>query len=244
MGSLLALDILINNHDRVPTVWTNAGNCGNLIISHGAKGESSQVLAIDQVITALNLNANNPIIEKNFAKLVENTKTYLHEVALCRNGGKRREVSKEMRRRDLSSDEFSEGWGWVEELRKGYRSRAERMQKNHRAFKRQDLPIELFYEAVRMWPCDGCLTFFENAENVKYLTKRREERRRGRSYQLLDRVRDFIAVYVVSVRGYDSLNLFQSPPLFFSIASLNTTRITSRIAHSKKKATLKIQTRL
>ena len=164
-------------------------------MSHEGKGESSQVLAIDQVITALNLNANNPIIEKNFAKLVENTKTYLHEVALCRNGGKRREVSKEMRQRDLSSDEFSEGWGWVEELRKGYRSRAERMQKNHRAFKRQDLPIELFQEAVRMWPCDGCLAFFENAENVKYLMKRREERRRGRSYQLLDRVRDFIAVY-------------------------------------------------
>ena len=71
LGSLLALDILINNHDRVPTVWTNAGNCGNLIMSHEGKGESSQVLAIDQVITALNLNANNPIIEKNFAKLVE-----------------------------------------------------------------------------------------------------------------------------------------------------------------------------
>ena len=195
LGSLLTLDILINNHDRVPTVWTNAGNCENLILSHGGKGERSRVLAIDQVISALNLDANNAIIDKNFAEHLINTKTFLKEIVLCRNGGKRREVSKEIRQRDLSSDEFSKGWGWLEELRKGYHSRAERMRQNHKSFKGQDLPIELFQEAVRMWPCDGCVTFFENVENVKYLMKRREERRRGRSYQLLDRVRDFIAVY-------------------------------------------------
>ena len=67
LGSLLTLDILINNHDRVPTVWTNAGNCENLILSHGGKGERSRVLAIDQVISALNLDANNASIDKNFA---------------------------------------------------------------------------------------------------------------------------------------------------------------------------------
>jgi len=203
LGSLLALDILVFNHDRVPTVWDNAGNVGNLILSHNGKGEKSRVLAVDQVINALNLNMNNAVVEKNFKKHVSKTSRYLEEIALCyHHHGKRREIPKSVRQKNLSSDvskEFSEGWGWVEELNKGLRSRAERMRKNHKAFKRQDLPIELFQEAVRMWPCDGALAFFENEQNVKYLKKRREERRRGRSYQLTDRVRDFIAVYT----GFD-----------------------------------------
>jgi len=33
IGQLLAFDLLINNYDRLPLVWTNTGNSGNILFS-------------------------------------------------------------------------------------------------------------------------------------------------------------------------------------------------------------------
>jgi hypothetical protein len=34
MGRIIALDVLLNNWDRLPVIWDNEGNWGNLIVSH------------------------------------------------------------------------------------------------------------------------------------------------------------------------------------------------------------------
>eukprot|EP01122_Echinamoeba_exundans_P014524 TRINITY_DN6600_c0_g1_i1.p1 TRINITY_DN6600_c0_g1~~TRINITY_DN6600_c0_g1_i1.p1 ORF type:complete len:380 (-),score=60.38 TRINITY_DN6600_c0_g1_i1:757-1896(-) len=34
MGRIIALDVLLNNWDRIPVIWDNEGNWGNLIVSH------------------------------------------------------------------------------------------------------------------------------------------------------------------------------------------------------------------
>jgi len=51
-GSLIALDCLLNNYDRVPAIWDNEGNLSNVMMSI-----TNQVVGIDQQI--------NPIIDPN-----------------------------------------------------------------------------------------------------------------------------------------------------------------------------------
>merc|ERR1719253_250215 len=41
LGRLLAADILLNNFDRLPAIWDNEGNAGNLLVaSHASKGDN------------------------------------------------------------------------------------------------------------------------------------------------------------------------------------------------------------
>mmetsp|Transcript_38027 Transcript_38027/g.83512 ORF Transcript_38027/g.83512 Transcript_38027/m.83512 type:complete len:290 (+) Transcript_38027:1-870(+) len=53
VGRLIALDALINNLDRVPLLWNNEGNTGNLLLLPGRGSEEAQVLGIDQAVTAI-----------------------------------------------------------------------------------------------------------------------------------------------------------------------------------------------
>eukprot|EP00401_Gymnodinium_catenatum_P063170 CAMPEP_0117475494 /NCGR_PEP_ID=MMETSP0784-20121206/9825_1 /TAXON_ID=39447 /ORGANISM="" /LENGTH=628 /DNA_ID=CAMNT_0005269745 /DNA_START=1 /DNA_END=1888 /DNA_ORIENTATION=+ len=48
-GSLIAFDMLINNYDRLPCVWTNAGNPGNVMFGSA----SGEVISIDNMVSCM-----------------------------------------------------------------------------------------------------------------------------------------------------------------------------------------------
>jgi len=52
IGRILACDVLINNYDRLPLIWENQGNPGNLIFRKEEEGKTV-VYAIDQCVTAI-----------------------------------------------------------------------------------------------------------------------------------------------------------------------------------------------
>ena len=59
IGQWLAYDMLINNFDRLPLIWNNDGNCGNLLFdSHG------HVYGIDQRATAIVSNMLEQYLER------------------------------------------------------------------------------------------------------------------------------------------------------------------------------------
>jgi len=55
VGALAALDVLINNMDRVPLLWDNEGNTGNLMVVVDQQNGDvvSSVVGIDQAVTAI-----------------------------------------------------------------------------------------------------------------------------------------------------------------------------------------------
>eukprot|EP00479_Gromia_sphaerica_P007627 TRINITY_DN260_c0_g1_i1.p1 TRINITY_DN260_c0_g1~~TRINITY_DN260_c0_g1_i1.p1 ORF type:complete len:362 (-),score=67.14 TRINITY_DN260_c0_g1_i1:80-1165(-) len=50
IGGILAFDVIVNNWDRLPLIWSNEGNLGNLIINL----ETGIVHGIDQQLTGIN----------------------------------------------------------------------------------------------------------------------------------------------------------------------------------------------
>merc|ERR1740138_1804722 len=48
LGSLIALDCLLNNLDRVPAIWSNDGNLSNVMVVQGRT-----VVGIDQQVSAI-----------------------------------------------------------------------------------------------------------------------------------------------------------------------------------------------
>eukprot|EP00931_Biecheleriopsis_adriatica_P102784 TRINITY_DN77714_c0_g1_i1.p1 TRINITY_DN77714_c0_g1~~TRINITY_DN77714_c0_g1_i1.p1 ORF type:complete len:618 (+),score=135.51 TRINITY_DN77714_c0_g1_i1:40-1854(+) len=48
LGSLIALDCLLNNTDRIPAIWSNDGNLGNVMVS-----TDGTVIGIDQQVNAI-----------------------------------------------------------------------------------------------------------------------------------------------------------------------------------------------
>merc|ERR1711990_1193854 len=48
LGSLIALDCLLNNLDRVPAIWLNDGNLSNIMVA-----DRTRVVGIDQQVNAI-----------------------------------------------------------------------------------------------------------------------------------------------------------------------------------------------
>jgi hypothetical protein len=86
LGEIVAFDMLINNTDRVPAVWDNEGNLGNLLFD-----EAGAIVAIDQQLIAITTAVNtatagaaeaaeaveeNPLLEK----YLERVSTLLSQV--------------------------------------------------------------------------------------------------------------------------------------------------------------------
>jgi hypothetical protein len=61
MGSIIALDCLLNNVDRVPAIWDNDGNLSNIMVSGG-----DTVIGIDQQVNAI---AGGPGRERYFQRV-------------------------------------------------------------------------------------------------------------------------------------------------------------------------------
>jgi len=67
-GSVIAVDVMINNFDRAPFVWSHEGNANNIIIR--IDGAESRVVAIDQYSTAI---TNPDGLEAYLTKVREST---------------------------------------------------------------------------------------------------------------------------------------------------------------------------
>lgn len=72
-GSVIAVDVLINNFDRAPFVWSHQGNANNILIH--VDGAESSVVAIDQYCTAIQ---NPEGLEVYLAKVKLSAKEALH----------------------------------------------------------------------------------------------------------------------------------------------------------------------
>lgn len=58
-GSLIAFDMLINNYDRLPCIWDNGGNPGNVMFSR----QDNSVISIDNMVNCFHVG-NNDIMEQ------------------------------------------------------------------------------------------------------------------------------------------------------------------------------------
>jgi len=63
-GSLIAFDMLINNYDRLPCIWDNGGNPGNVMFS----SRDNSVISIDNMVNCI--HAGNKDIMEQFLKRV------------------------------------------------------------------------------------------------------------------------------------------------------------------------------
>lgn len=72
LGTVLGMDVLLNNWDRLPLIWDNEGNPGNLLVRkvggvppHIAADEGApRLLAIDQVAVGLTKEHQTSYLEK------------------------------------------------------------------------------------------------------------------------------------------------------------------------------------
>eukprot|EP00048_Salpingoeca_helianthica_P016358 m.231865 g.231865 ORF g.231865 m.231865 type:complete len:437 (-) comp18516_c0_seq1:25-1335(-) len=73
LGLVVLLDMVVNNFDRVPLVWTNDGNLDNVIISPGA--EYPELCAIDHTLTCIK-NADGM---ERYLQSIDKALTELHK---------------------------------------------------------------------------------------------------------------------------------------------------------------------
>eukprot|EP00939_MAST-03C_sp_MAST-3C-sp1_P000487 g487.t1 len=213
LGTLIALDAFINNMDRVPVVCRNGGNSGNLIFSHGGQGIKSELIAIDQVINGLDVGGGCRQIVKNFETHRDRVVLLFCEaVVMSRRLSSEEDASTrlpllECQRDTLSESERSDGWGWAPVLLSDTLMRG--LGAEVHALSSSALPIspDLIREACLLRSCDAARTFFGQERNLAYLKRRLEERKRGRSVQELDRVRDFLACEMGRDIGDEGLRL-------------------------------------
>jgi len=77
VGRIISLDILTNNWDRLPVVWDNEGNLGNLFIQMGK--DDGKVVGIDQGITCIHLTVNKAGYEKYVARVIALIETIVNK---------------------------------------------------------------------------------------------------------------------------------------------------------------------
>jgi len=65
IGSVLYLDVLLNNGDRLPLIWQNQGNSGNLMLDKF----TGQVISIDSSGSPININLYPQRVEEYYAKV-------------------------------------------------------------------------------------------------------------------------------------------------------------------------------
>jgi hypothetical protein len=66
LGRLIAFDMIINNYDRVPCIWDNKGNPGNVMFVN----DTHSVISIDNMLNCMS-NENQEVIQKHLAKVKE-----------------------------------------------------------------------------------------------------------------------------------------------------------------------------
>jgi len=74
IGRLVGLDMFINNWDRLPVVWQNDGNLGNIFIQ--VQDSKCRIVGLDQAVTCIHTTVNN-IGYKNY---LDRVKTFFEAV--------------------------------------------------------------------------------------------------------------------------------------------------------------------
>jgi len=79
IGALLYLDVIINNGDRLPLIWQNQGNSGNLMLDK----ITGQVISLDTSCNVINNDLYPEKVEEYYTKIrefVENLKEHKDQV--------------------------------------------------------------------------------------------------------------------------------------------------------------------
>ena len=72
IGRIMILDVLLNNFDRFPLIWDNAGNLENVLFSDTPEGN---VYAIDQAIYPV-----SKLLQQNYDKYIGKVKTLVDDI--------------------------------------------------------------------------------------------------------------------------------------------------------------------
>jgi hypothetical protein len=102
LGSLVAFDMIINNFDRLPCVWDNQGNPGNIMVTKAAGGP----ISVDNQVCCI--HSQN---EKAIAKYMERIQHVVADCILHVDAGV--EQSEFARIRSFLKDGCVEGHGWT-----------------------------------------------------------------------------------------------------------------------------------
>lgn len=69
MGKLIAFDMLINNYDRLPCIWQNVGNPGNIMF----RKDDNSVISIDNMLTCISNQPGNGLLYREYMAKVRST---------------------------------------------------------------------------------------------------------------------------------------------------------------------------
>eukprot|EP00039_Didymoeca_costata_P015654 m.270408 g.270408 ORF g.270408 m.270408 type:complete len:372 (-) comp16263_c6_seq2:109-1224(-) len=83
LGSIIAADMLVNNFDRTPAIWSHEGNANNILIEQTKSG-SIIVKAIDQACTPINDTSE---LAENAAEYVTRVRSALKEAVVKDTNG-------------------------------------------------------------------------------------------------------------------------------------------------------------
>jgi len=102
LGSVLAFDMLVNNFDRLPCIWSNAGNPGNIMFS-----DNGEPIAIDNMPCCLQAGVESQ--KQVLEEYMERVKRLARSVAASPDT----EHQDFKRVRDFLRDGAKEGHGWI-----------------------------------------------------------------------------------------------------------------------------------
>eukprot|EP01100_Stratorugosa_tubuloviscum_P015018 TRINITY_DN839_c1_g2_i1.p1 TRINITY_DN839_c1_g2~~TRINITY_DN839_c1_g2_i1.p1 ORF type:complete len:358 (-),score=140.88 TRINITY_DN839_c1_g2_i1:20-1093(-) len=83
IGLLCSFDMLINNWDRLPLIWDNDGNFGNIMFQQ--IDNKQLIVGIDQCITVINPDSNIEAQRKGFARYFNRVQSFLTEIVHQKN---------------------------------------------------------------------------------------------------------------------------------------------------------------
>eukprot|EP01112_Ceratiomyxa_fruticulosa_P021773 TRINITY_DN778_c0_g1_i1.p1 TRINITY_DN778_c0_g1~~TRINITY_DN778_c0_g1_i1.p1 ORF type:complete len:406 (-),score=98.05 TRINITY_DN778_c0_g1_i1:57-1274(-) len=75
IGRMSSYDVLINNWDRIPLMWSNEGNAGNIMFISDKK-RNVHPIAIDNSLTCI-----DPTLTENYLEYLDKVKTIFNEIA-------------------------------------------------------------------------------------------------------------------------------------------------------------------
>jgi len=104
LGSLIAFDVFVNNYDRLPCIWMNQGNPGNIMFD--AVGHS--VISIDNMMTCIQRPCSEPIGLKLYSEYMARARATCEAVAQ----NPEEEHPDFKRVRQLLSQGCPDGHGW------------------------------------------------------------------------------------------------------------------------------------
>eukprot|EP01113_Clastostelium_recurvatum_P019416 TRINITY_DN2288_c0_g1_i1.p1 TRINITY_DN2288_c0_g1~~TRINITY_DN2288_c0_g1_i1.p1 ORF type:complete len:449 (+),score=99.07 TRINITY_DN2288_c0_g1_i1:127-1473(+) len=78
MGRINSMDVLINNWDRLPLIWDNKGNAGNMLFVKDKRTRLLRPVAIDNSVTCIDSSA---ALHENFAEYMDKVRCIFNEIA-------------------------------------------------------------------------------------------------------------------------------------------------------------------